>query len=148
MKYSNFLMLASTWNPTKRTGKHADTKIGRVCQQSLNFKIVELKPFKKNSWIKNFKIIENFQKYLEGKVQILRWQALAPDQSDRYSFYLTKPWLQSVSTAAKARNKGQNVNFKEQTRISLKATKSMPLSQSPTCTNLSTQSKQKTNTLP
>ena len=40
--------------------------------------------------------------YLEGKVQIFNLQALAPDQSDRYPFYLTKPWLQSVRTASMA----------------------------------------------
>ena len=34
MKCDNFLMLASARNPTKRTGKHADTKIGRVFQQN------------------------------------------------------------------------------------------------------------------
>ena len=37
-------------------------------------------------------------------MQIL-FQALAPDSSDRYPFYLTKPWLQSVGTVTMAQRR-------------------------------------------
>ena len=79
-------------------------------------------------------------------MQIFRWQALAPDHSDRYPFYLTKPWLQSVSTAAKARNKGQNVNFKRTNNdITYSNIISCPFlkKKKSTCINLPTQIKTK-----
>ena len=53
-------------------------------------------------------LVESSQKKAKKGCKYL--QALAPDNSARYPFYLTKPWLQSVSTETRA----QFVKFNKQ----------------------------------